>query len=148
MSYLGPALMVLGTLTQASSQVQAGKTQAALFEYNAQVAEQQASLARKRGEIEADQQRRKAKRLSAQQRALYGASGVKLTGSPAQVLIDTAMEQEFDARMIEYNASIESMNAMSDASISLMKAQQARSSSYMNAGSTLLTGVGTYMRFA
>ena len=67
----------------------------------AKVQEQQAAFARKQAKIDAEEFRRRQRRILGQARAARGASGVDLlTGSPLLVDDDTIAEIEFGAARI------------------------------------------------
>lgn len=92
-------LLIAGVSVQAYGQYQAGKqaqaqakAQSAWNLYNAKVAQRQAEAERQAAAFESTQQKRRAKTLLAKQRALIGAAGVEMEGSPLLVAEDTAAE--------------------------------------------------------
>jgi hypothetical protein len=68
------------------------KADAAWHAHNAKVAEREAEAERKASEFEVTQQKRRADKLLARQRALRGKSGVDIAGSPLLVMEDTAAQ--------------------------------------------------------
>jgi hypothetical protein len=87
---------VIAAIAAASAYKQS-ETAANAADYNAQIAQQNQTLA-------AAQDSRQAEILSGQQRAAYGASGVQgSTGSPLDVLADTATQSALDRAKIKYN---------------------------------------------
>lgn len=77
---------------QGKSAKQQAKADAAWQAYNARVSEKEAEAERKASEQEAIQQKRHGEQLKARQRAMIGASGVTVAGSPLLVLEDTAAQ--------------------------------------------------------
>ena len=149
------ALGAAGTVLGAMSAMQTGQAGAGAANYNAQVAEnnriiaeQQAADARKRGEIAEAEQRRKTVNIKGSQKASIGASGVALdSGSPLDILGDTAAFGELDALTIRNNAEreaygyqVQGMNFGAEAGLLRNRAKVSEQSGWMNAGTTLLSG--------
>lgn len=135
-------LGLAGTGITALAQFNQGRQEAELFEFNAAVQRQQAESIRRSGELEAERQRRQARSFSAAQTASFAAAGIRPNvGSPLDVIINDAAELELDAKIIEYNTRLDVLNALVGADTSLLRAQQARSSAFITAGATLLSGI-------
>ena len=154
---VGVGLMAAGTLMGAYGQVQAGNTASAAASYNAKLAEEEARHAEvrakdaeARGATEEQRQRTMAAAFMGEQTTAFAANGVTLdSGSPLQILADTAEEAELDARTIRHNASMEAWgyrnqanSALAQASMSRWEGKQAKKNSYLSAGTSLLTGLG------
>lgn len=106
-------------LAQASGIRQQGDAQAAALRYNAQ-------LARDEGDAEATRIRRAGRRELGRQRSILGASGVRVEGTPLELLERNAYEIERDA----VNAQIAGRNtARLDAAAARGARRAARSSS-------------------
>lgn len=135
------ALLALG-LT-AAGQITEGYQQAQAAEYNAAVARQKAQAARKAGKLEADRIRKQRERLTGRQKALYAKAGVTFSGSPMEVMIDSATNYEMDALITEYNYEVEARQSESQAQISNWRAKTYRSNSWKRAGATLLQGASS-----
>ncbi len=149
MSFVPIALTLLGTGLQVFGQLKQAKEESEIFEYNAAVQRQQADLFAAQGELEAKRQRRQAAQFTAAQKAAYVGAGVNpYSTSPAEVMVTDAAEMVLDARIIEYNAKLSELNAMAGADMSLVRAQQARSSGFLTAGTTLLSGITRASMFA
>ena len=102
----------LGTYMSARSQRSQYESAANQAQYNAQIQEQnakkmlgQAEEASKNSAMNEESKRRKMLAFQGQQRAAAGASGVSGTGSYADVLGDTAWNQEYDLAVERYNNS-------------------------------------------
>lgn len=152
---LTTALMIGSTVMGGVSAIQQGQAQAAAMNYNAQVAEMNATLADRaakdalrRGAAEEQQKRMEISALQGRQRAAMAANGVDLTfGSPLDTLVDTAVMGELDALTIRRNAAREAydyetqgVNYRADAGLSRVNAKAARTGGYLSAGGTVLAG--------
>lgn len=148
---------IAGTAMSVMGQMQAGDAAAKSAEYNAAVArnnqivaDRQADDAVKRGQVAEDEQRRKTAQIKGAQRAALGASGVALdSGSPLDILGDTAAFGELDALTIRNNASreaygykVQGMNFAAEAGLADARGAAAKQSALIGAGATLLSGAG------
>jgi hypothetical protein len=149
------ALTAIGTAVSAYGQYQSGKAQEAQYEYqsavsrnNSIIAEQNAQDATKRGAAEADTNRRKVASFVGTQRAGFGASGAMVdSGSPLDIIADTAMLGELDTQNILGNAEREArgyrtqgMNFQAESGLMDSSAKSAGRAGVFNAGSTILGG--------
>jgi len=137
------ALLAASTAMGVGGSLIQGQQQAQAAEYNAAVARQQAEAARVAGELEAERIRIAGEKLTGQQKAMYAKSGVTFAGSPMEVMIDSATQNEMDALMTEYNYAIQASQAESEAALAEWRAKTAVTSSYMRAGTTLLQGASS-----
>lgn len=127
------ALTAGGTVMQYRAQQQAAEQQQATAEYNAQVAEQQAKREVEASAREQMQMREKGRQLIGKQRSMMAKSGVALTsGSPLELLADTAAELETDVEMAAYEGKSRRDARLSQATASTLRAKQAgkRASTY------------------
>jgi hypothetical protein len=85
--------------------------------YNAQVLDNEAIAAEQRAKFQADAARRDAKRLRGKQTALYGFSGVQLTGSPLVIEADSEFLAEANEANILYLGSVEAHKFRSQATL-------------------------------
>lgn len=108
-------------------------------EYNASVARQESQMIEQSGALDASRQRKQVSKLVGRQKAAYGASGVELTGSVIDTMMDTAAEGEYDAKVIEYNTKVRSIGALSQAEYQDRLAGIYERSGIIKAGTTLLT---------
>jgi hypothetical protein len=133
--------------------------QAAVGRNNAIIAERQARDAEERGASEELAQRRQTAAGLGKQRAGMAANGVDLSsGSPLDILGDTAAFGELDALTVRSNAAREAYGYRnqasqftSDAAAQKIAGRNTRKASYIGAGSTLLTSAsqagGNYATF-
>lgn len=131
------AMQAVGALISGISQHQAAKGQAAYANANAKLAEQQS-------ESQAQAIREKARRLSGQNRALIGASGVDLAGSFLDSLQDSDINAELDAQTALWNGKIESMNARGQASAAKRAGTSALIGGFFGAGSSAMSGASNW----
>lgn len=146
LSAAGVGLQAYSNYQETKAENAAAEYNAQLLERNAQIADMQAQQAAQRGELEEKQFRLRLSQFKGEQRASFGASGAVVdTGSPLDVLVDTAEQGELDALTIRHNAAIEvwgirNQSAGYRAESSLYRAKK-RSPGFA-AGTTLLTGAG------
>ncbi len=151
------ALTGSGIGLQAFSSLQAGVGAQQAARFNARVAENNAELSRRlaedarhRGRIEEQRARLEAARLKGRQAAALAANGVDTrSGSPLQVLGDSAALGELDALQIRANAEREAFehrlrrsDSLNQASLSRSSGDRALAQGIFRAGGSLLTGAG------
>ncbi len=151
----GPALLGAGVGLQFLSNITAGTSARQAARFNARVSENNAELsrrlagdARRRGRIEEQRTRLEAARVKGRQAAALAAQGVDTSsGSPLQVLGDTASQGALDALQIRANAEREAFQHMlrrsdftNEASLSRSQGDRALTQGIFRAGGSLLTG--------
>jgi hypothetical protein len=139
-------LNVVGGVTQAYGQVQAGRSSARVAEFNAQMAELQARDAERRGGEAANRHRQQVTRVIGSQRAALAAQGVDVgDGSALDMQIDTASLGELDALQIRNNAAREAFGYRASAIDSRRRGRLGRADSAGQAFNTILTtGIESY----
>lgn len=138
--------------------IQQGQQQSAMFKYQAQVdknnailADRQAEDALARGQEEERKHRIKVGLFKGQQINAFAANGVTVdSGTPLDVLGDTAEAGELEALTIRNNAAreawgyrVQGANYRSSAGMNSAGAQNAITSGYTSAFTTALAGAGT-----
>lgn len=150
-------LTIAGAATSAIGFVQAAAAAEASGNYNAQLADRDAFVAGQNRQataqqtrIAAEDKRRETRRRLSSIRAQYGAAGVQLTGSPLDVLEDSAIEGEQDAQRVEYegrvaarSGALEMLGFSEEATLSRMNASTQRRAGNINAVAALTSGTGT-----
>lgn len=170
---------VAASAVSAYGAVQSGQAQARQARYNAAVqqrdAEQQALLQERTQRIapsqaaqeraaaafEAGQLERQAQHAQARQRALVGASGVELSGSPLMAYLDNVRQHELEANVARYGGEMRARQVQDEAQLAGFQARQLRQSGRLaltqggmqassaartgafSAGATLLTGAAS-----
>lgn len=127
------AIMAAGQIYSAMAQKQAA-------DYNAKVYEAEAAAETQKSASEEAVHREKVKSLISSQRAKYGMSGVAMTGSPLDVISETAGKGELDALAIRYGGEVAAAAANSKAAASRSQGQTALLTGALGLGSTLLAG--------
>lgn len=113
---------------QANSQVQSGKAQQQIHNFNASQLIKDAENQRIDAQSNALRIRREGKSLKGTQRALYAHQGVLTSeGSPLEVMAESAAQVEIEALNVERNAQIISMKRETEAAIQVAQGQDARS---------------------
>lgn len=140
----------VGAMQQAEAQARAAEYNAKIQERNALIADQNRKAAIETADVAASDQRRDSRRVMAQMRAAYGASGLELAGSPLDVLEDTALEQELGAQRIEFEGrlraregAISMLGMREDANLQRMEAGAARTAGGIAAIGSVVGGIGT-----
>ena len=152
---VGAGISSYGAYREGMDAKEATEYNANVSRQEAQLAEQQAGMFEASGALDARRQREATARLVSKQKALYGASGVELSGSPLDVMINTSAEGELDAQIMEYNAKIKARNARmtayglrSQADYELQTGERYAQAGMIRAGSTLLTqGSNIYTKY-
>lgn len=148
------ALGATGLGLQMKGQYEAGKaaqaqaeSQAALREYNAQLAEREAVEAQEAAAYEEQKFRKGGERLKARQRARYAKAGVTFEGTPLDVMEQTASELEMDALMIRRGGQVGARRLTAEAQLqrfagrsALLRGRAARRASQLGMLTTGLTG--------
>jgi len=148
------ALAAAGTGVAAYGQYQSGKQaqaqakqQAAWNTYNAKVAQREAEAEKAAAAFESRQQKKKAEALLAKQRAMIGASGIEMEGSPLLVAEDTATELAKEKINLRLTGQRRAAAYKSQSILDISKAGAAKSaaagygrSAVIGAGGTLLSG--------
>jgi hypothetical protein len=126
--YIMYGVMAAGTALSAYGQIQQGKNQEKIANYNAQI--------QKRENVETELNARdRLRKLIGRQRTLYAKAGVDLTeGSPFMVLEDTVEQGERDAMRIRRGGK-DTVAGMR------YEGSAYKSASKINAGSTFLSGL-------
>lgn len=130
------SLAVGGSVVKGMGAIQEADAAGDAARYNQSVNTQNARASRLQGYADAEDQARENRKQIGQIRAAYGASGLEMSGSPLDVLVDTASEQDLDVRRIKYKADNRAIAYANQAKLEGMKAR-----AYENA-ETLAT-VGT-----
>lgn len=140
---LGSIVSLVGTGVAAYGQYQAGQAQAAAAKYTQKQQNMLAEDALRRGAAAEEAQRRKAAALASRQKAVMAAGNVDLgSGSPLDIIGDTAMLGELDAQTIKNNAQRESTYHRANADLAGLEASSAKSAGTIGAFGTVLSGIG------
>jgi hypothetical protein len=124
------AVLAVSAALSAYASYAQGKQQEQSYKAQAQMAANQAVVARTEGELRAADVGRRGERIAAQQAALFGASGVDpFSGSPADVQADTASGVARDQFNVRYDSTATANNLLAAQSNFQNQANNAVSSS-------------------
>lgn len=141
MAMVAVAAMVVGTVISAVGAVRSAQAQSAAADYNAKVAGLNAQAALQQGDAAAEAQQRDAARKIGSSLAAYGASGVQTdTGSPADVLAQSARDATLDNLTIKYNAKMRAMGYQMQSNLDSANASNSASAGVLAGTSSLLSG--------
>jgi len=127
----------------AYQQVQQGKYQKDVADYNARTMENEAVRTRNVGVEQENIQRERTAQLISKQRAQLGASNVELdSGSALQLQEDAETLGEADALRIRSNFEDKATALETNATLTRDQGEQAEDAGYMQGFSTLLGGIG------
>ncbi len=126
LAILGIGLAAAGTAVGVTGQIKAGNAAERAGEFNANVATEAAT-------IKEEQQRMADRRTLASARATVGTSGVEMTGSPLDVMAESARQAEMNALIIRRGGVLDAYSAR-------VAGKNAKTASRFGAASTLLTG--------
>ncbi len=141
---IGALATVAGTITTAMGQARQGDATAAAARYRQKQQQIQAADALKRGAQKEEAQRRKTAALKSKQLAVMAASNLDIgSGSPLDILSDTAQLGELDAQVIRGNAEREAAGLEAGADLSGLEADSAQRAGNIAAFGTVLGGVGS-----
>ncbi len=136
LGYAGVGLSALGS-------VQDGNEAARTGAYNARIAELMARDAEARGADEEQKYRGRIRQLMGSQRAAIGGANLEMSGTPLDILVDTAGVGERDALTIRGNAEREAFGLRSQGAEMLRQGKAAKKRGLFGAAGTLLTGIPT-----
>lgn len=147
-------LQALGQISAAQQRANQAETQARIQRIEAARANQSAREQRRIGEQESDRRERAGRAQRGASRAAIGASGVRLQGTPTDVLADQALENELNANLATFESQLRARELRRQEAASLTEANQLesrasaeRTAGFFQAGSTLLSaGAGAAQR--
>jgi galactokinase len=128
----------------AFSAISQGKQQSDMYKNQALIADMQAkNVSAAYGQREL-QQRREARMQAGERRAAMAQSGVGLTGSNADIDRQSEILAEFDALNIRYDGTTKRTDLINSAATDRASASNARTTGYLNAAGSILSGVSKY----
>lgn len=134
-------MVIASSVMGAVGAAQQASAQAAAQNYNAAVAKQNAAIAEEQGALAAGAQDREAQKRIGMAMAAYGASGVSMdSGSPADVLADSARSAALDNLTIRYNAHLKALGFQSQAALDELGAGYSARAGNVNATAAILQG--------
>lgn len=132
-------LQLIGAGIGGAGQLQQGKIDDAAGETNRRLADAQANDAILRGSREESVYRRQIAQIVGGQKAAFGSRNVAVSGTPLDILSDTAQLGEEDALTIRNNAAREAWGYRNQANEASRWGANQKANSQLAAGGTLLT---------
>lgn len=143
---------VIGTISSANAASASAEYNAKVQDRDAFVADQNRNATLNQARIDMEDKRRSDRRTLASIRASYGSSGIELAGSPLDVLMDTATEQETDTQRVGYEGQIrgregalQALGMSEGANLSRMEAKSAKRGGFFGAVGAGLSGAGNIL---
>ena len=127
-------------ILSAGGSISGGQAQQNAYNLNAQLEEQQGEIARGQSFTSAEQIGQKVQQTLGAQRAAYGAAGIDIgTGSPLEVMADSARRGELARMATLFQGKATQEQAQSQAAIDRYSGKAAKKAGLIHAGTTLLT---------
>lgn len=131
---IAAGISAIGTLAS-------GAAQSASYKAQAKFQERQATMEQQRGAYEGARLADRNERQLAQMRGQYLSSGIALTGSPLDVMQDSATEASLDEQAVRYGAQVRSDNLKFESSMSRMNAKSAMTGAVIGALGSVVGGL-------
>lgn len=149
------ALMTVGsTVMSAMAASQQADAQKKAADYNRAIEERNAKILRQQAESDMEDKRTKNNEQLGAMRAAYGASGLAMSGTPLDVLADSATTGEYDAQKIKYKGDLQALGHSDKANLYAMEADSAEASkgigvlgAIFKGGSSLMSNTGVKSLF-
>lgn len=141
------ALVAGGVGMQVGSRLYAGRVAEAQSEYEASVYEQDAKMRQQKTRFDLLQAERAKQHGMGRLRAKMATSGARLdVGAPLLALSEQATEYELNKALIAYEGEVETRRLWTQRELAKSRGRYARRASYLQAGTSLLTGFATMER--
>ena len=137
---IGAIIGIVAALVSAGTAVYSAQQQKKTSAYRAQLAEQAGEEVAAGTEIDVARHQSEVRRLRATQRAKYAKAGVKMEGSPLEVLADTQAQADLDEMLIRYGGQVSAGAYERQGMFSRQAGRSAETSGYIKAGTSLLAG--------
>lgn len=140
-----PAVIgIAGGIVSGIGAAMGAKAEANSLDAQAQFKERQAAIEHQTGEYQAGRTQDAVDRTTGAQRAGFAASGVGLTGSAADVIMESETEGKLDVAAIRWNSKLAGDNLRYQAKMDKMNAQTARRSAPLAFLGATLNGIASY----
>jgi hypothetical protein len=140
LSVAGAGASLLGGALDAYSLLTAGKAQAKALNFQAKQAELDAQITLQNADLQARSLRLQGRQLTGTQRTRNAISGIRLEGTPLQVMLDSMEAVEVDAENIRKQGAFQSAQLNQQAKIYKLQAKDAKKASKLGAAGSLLGG--------
>jgi hypothetical protein len=151
MMIMSMGMQMAGGVMEGYGNLQSLNAQAEAYKYNANMAHQNAVLAKQQSVEDARRLEIQGQKALGSIRAATGASGVQMEGSPLDVLEQSARNVELDRLTVLHAGQVKAISYENQAQLNTMGADSANSQQALSFLGPLLSGGGnaasTYMRF-
>ena len=141
------AMMAAGSVLKSVGTRQQAEAEAAIYEYNEQLARREAAHKRQLSLEEQAIRRRQMYAVLKEQRAKYAKGSVQMVGSPLEVQLRSAGNMAADIVAMAYGRTLESQRLISRARIEKFKAKATRKAGKLAAIGPLIAGAGQMATF-
>jgi hypothetical protein len=138
---------VAAAAVSAISQIQQGQAAKNESKINAALMEGKAGLIDVQKDIEANQYNRIIGQQMGKSTVAIAGMGVKMSGSPMAVLLDSQKQIQLDKAIGQFNLEQQKRYTMAEADQIRRQGKQAAKSGYMNAFSSVLQGASSYASY-
>jgi len=135
---------LLSGMWSAFNQFQSGQQAGDAYDYNAQIAENDANLVREGAKLDEFRSRKQLRSFVGKQTAAYARSGVEFTGSPLDVIQDSIANAELEIAINQFNLETQARGKESEANRMREYGDIERKSATTQAATTLLATAGDY----
>lgn len=140
---IGIAAEVIGTISGAEAQQQAGRAQAKALNAQAAVRELQADEELRKTKKQVEASKKKSQIVFGEQVSSYAKAGVNLSDSPLLVLASNKFEMEQEAVEIERQGVQNASFIRAGAQVLRQEAKATKNAADMAVGGTILSGIGS-----
>ena len=137
---IGAILAIVAALVSAGTAIYSAQQQRKTAQYRAKLAEEAGEEVRAGTELEVARHRERTKRLRARQKVSYAKSGVRMEGSPLEVLADTQAQADLDEMIIKHGGYVTERAHQRSAMWERRAGKSAQTAGYIGAGTSLLSG--------
>jgi len=117
-----------------------GKSAEDTANFNAQVAENNATLVKQQAEVDSERIRRRNKRVRGTQIANATKNGLLISGSVSDIMFDSDLRGEFDVLNTFIRGNVTAANLKSEAGLLRAQGRNARKQGNLKAGASIATG--------
>lgn len=140
------ALTAIGTAVSAYGQYESMSQQEDMLNYNAEVAEAEAEQKRMETRERVNRTRKENDRFKSKQRAAFAKSGITSTGTPLELMSQTAADLELRALDTAYAGESQRQALLQNASVNKINADATGRAAPIAAASTILGGANQLAR--
>lgn len=135
--FIGDAATLAGGIIHSRQQEKTG-------DYNARIYEQQARQQRESQKLLEFQKRKILKSRVGKQTALVAKSGIKFSGSPLEVMLDSITNAELDISIDKYNSEVRARGLEGQANITRHEARQRSADTLIRTGTSFLKNASNF----